>query len=312
MNKQVKDPGLGQKFDQEFTRSINKDGSFNVKRVGFDYSFKNTYQTLIKISWIKFLLMILVFMIAINLLFTLMYVFAGVNEIEGLSGLNGVSLFLNVYYFSFQTFTTVGYGSIAPSGDVSGMIASIEAMVGLISFAMVTGLLYGRFSRPTARFQYSKNAIIAPYKKGWSFQFRIANRRSSEIIELEAKVMLSISQKENGETSRRFYNLDLEIDKIAFLPLNWTLVHPIKEGSPLFKKSVDELRNADLEFLILIKGFDDTFSQVVHSRYSYIFNEILWGAKFVRPYYINEDSDMILDSNLIDKTEKVPFNMYKE
>lgn len=108
MNKQAKDPGLGQRFDQSFSRSINKDGSFNVKRVGFGYSFKNTYQTLIKISWNKFLCLILVFILSLNLFFTLIYFLIGIDQISGLNGLDGLSEFLQVYYFSFQTFTTVG------------------------------------------------------------------------------------------------------------------------------------------------------------------------------------------------------------
>ena len=308
MNKQAKDPGLGQRLDQSFSRSINKDGSFNVKRVGFGYSFKNTYQTLIKISWIKFLCLILLFIMTLNLLFTCIYFLIGIDQISGLNSLDGLSEFLQVYYFSFQTFTTVGYGSISPSGNLSGFIASIEAMVGLISFAIVTGLLYGRFSRPTARFHYTKKAIIAPYKAGWSFQFRIANRRQSQLIELEAKLMLVFSEITNNKKQRKFFNLNLELNKLSFLPLNWTLVHPIDEDSPLFNKTPEELQKSDLEFLILIKGFDDTFSQVVHSRHSYIFDEIIWGAKFVRPFYSDEDGTTILDASLLDKYDKVSFD----
>jgi inward rectifier potassium channel len=232
----------------------------------------------------------------------------GIDQISGLSGLNGWSKFLQVYYFSFQTFTTLGYGSISPSGDLSGFIASIEPMVGLISFAIVTGLLYGRFSRPTARFRYIKNAIIAPYQDGWSFQFRIANRRQIQLIELEAKLMLVFSETTNGNKQRKFFNFNLELNKLSFLPINWTLVHPMDENSPLFNKTPEELQKSDLEFLILIKGFDDTFSQVVHSRHSYIFHEIIWGAKFVRPFYSDEDGTTILDADLLDKYDEMSFD----
>jgi inward rectifier potassium channel len=134
-----------------------------------------------------------------NVLFAFIYFLVGIDQISGIGNLKGISLFLQVYYFSFQTFTTVGYGSISPSGDLSGFVASIEAMVGLISFSIVTGVLYGGFSRPTARFHYTKNAIITPYKDAWSLQFRIANRRQSQLIELEAKVMFVCSEFADGK-----------------------------------------------------------------------------------------------------------------
>lgn len=307
MRKPMKDPGLGQKFETESSRVINKDGSFNVKKVGFGYSVKNTYQVLIKMSWGSFTLCVLLSMILINIAFTLCYFIIGINELKGIVATNNVSEFLQVYFFSFQTFTTVGYGSISPVGNMAGLLTSLEATIGLISFALVTSVLYGRFSRPTARFKYSKNALIAPYEDGWSLQFRIANWRQSQIIELDANVILVFTEKFKEKFERKFYDLNLETNHILFLPLNWTLVHPINEDSPLYGMTKHEFKNADVEILIQIKGFDDTFSQVVHSRYSYTAEEIVWGGKFIRPFYVNESRETILDASLIDKYDSMTY-----
>lgn len=205
MQKPLNDPGLGQKFEKTAERIINKDGSFNVKRVGFGYSVKNTYQALIIMPWPSFLLCLLAFMVTVNLFFTVIYMLIGTYELDGIVLTDELSVFLQTYFFSFQTFTTVGYGSISPVGNAAGLVASIEAMVGLISFAIVTGVLYGRFSRPTARFQYSTNALMAPYKDGWSLQFRIANRRKSQLIELEADVLFVYTEESKGKHERKFF-----------------------------------------------------------------------------------------------------------
>ncbi|MCV9388153.1 ion channel [Reichenbachiella ulvae] len=305
MSEEIQDPGLGLKFERVANRSINKDGSFNVKRVNFGYHFKNTYQSLIRMNWFLFFVVVTVFILGSNLLFAGAYFLAGRAELSGLFSHNEWDHFLQCVYFSFQSFTTVGFGSISPVGHFSSIVSSIESVYGLISFAFITGLLYGRFSRPQAMFKYSKNALIAPYKDGKSLQFRFVNRRSSQIIELSADVMLSYNKKIGGSYARKFSRLQLEIDSILFLPLNWTLVHPIDEKSPLYSLTQEELVEGGAEIMILIKGFDDTFSQIVHSRYSYTFDEVVWDAKFVKPYHVDENGEMVLDKDLVDEYEKV-------
>lgn len=303
MSKTVNDPGLGVKFDRIATRSINKDGTFNVKRINFSYNFKNTYQVLIRMDWVPFFAFVTIFILGSNLLFASIYFLAEPQDLISMEREGGLSRFFHSLYFSFQTFTTVGYGAVSPKSHTIGIISSIESVYGLISFAFITGLLYGRFSRPNARFQYSQNILIAPHKTGKSLQFRFVNSRSSQIIELEANMILSITKEENGQVRRMFYNLELETKNILFLPLNWTLVHIIDEKSPLHELTKEDFEKGTAEFMILIKGFDDTFSQVVHSRYSYTADEMIWGAKFVKPFYVNEEGETVLDSELIDKYE---------
>jgi len=293
-------------------RSVNKDGSFNIKRQGFGYSFKNTYLDLLKMSWSSFLMLILLFLMSTNLLFATIYMLIGTDQLSGVVGDSNLDAFIQSFFFSFQTFTTVGYGSLAPSGNLTSLIASFEAMIGLMSFSIVTGLLYGRFSRPVAHFQYSKNALIAPYKDGWSLQFRIANQSKSQVIELEAKVMLIYSDPSTESSYQgEYFNLKLESKRLLFFPLNWTLVHAIDKASPLCNLSKEMMSRSNMELMILIKGYDDTFSQEVNSRYSYVFEEIVWGGKFVRPYFTDSEGYTTIDSNLIDQYDEVPFDKFE-
>jgi inward rectifier potassium channel len=150
-----------------------------------------------------------------------------------------------------------------------------------MSFAIGTGLLYGRFARPKAHILHSPQALIAPYQGGVALMFRIANERSHQLIEVEVQVSASFVKGENA-AEREYHNLALERNSVNFFPLSWTVVHPIDERSPLFGLTEAALSERDPEIFILIKGFDDVFSQVVHSRFSYKAQEIAWGARFVK------------------------------
>jgi inward rectifier potassium channel len=288
MNAKSLDPGLGEKFLSNATRLINSDGTFNMKRTGVGFHHKDIYQKLINLSWAKFFLLILIFYFTINLIFGLLYFLIGTEQMQGMHGRIGVESFLDSFFFSIQTFTTVGYGGIIPVGITTNIVASIEALTGLMAFALITGLLYGRFSKPSARILYSKNIIVAPYQNINALMFRIANQRNTNLMELDAKILFSYIDYNEKDQPRRYLDLKLERTSVYFFPLNWTIVHPIDENSPLFGKSSEELKAINSEFLILVKGFDDTFSQVVHSRFSYRSDEIVWGAKFMKAYSTDE------------------------
>lgn len=308
MSERLKDPGIGQKFDRIADRAINKDGSFNVKRINFGFSFKNIYQALIRMNWVPFFLLLTGFVLGANLLFAALYFIGGKSQLMGDTGEGQLEHFLQCLYFSFQSFTTVGYGSLSPAGHISGVISSIESVFGLISFAIITGLLYGRFSRPNTLFQYSKNVLISPYDEDlWSLQFRFANGRSNQVIELEANVLISYTEKTGDHYEKKYFDLTLETNKVLFFPLNWTLVHVIDEDSPIKEISAKSMEEGKAEIMILIKGFDDTFSQIVHSRYSYTWDEIVWGGKFIKPYFVNDEGVTVLDAELLDRYDKVPF-----
>lgn len=291
--KELTDLGLGSYIPEGSHRIINKDGSFNVVRrgLGFFETF-SIYQWLITMSWLKFSALIFLSYLLINILFAGLYFIGGESNFEGIEASTEFHRFLNEFFFSTQTFTTVGYGRINPVGVYANTISSIESLIGLLSLAVATGLLMGRFVRPAAKIIYSENALIAPYKNITGLQFRIANKRADhQMVDVEADLL--ISQIINGKV--KFDILKLEYDKITFFTTSWTINHPITEESPLFGKSEKDLKDANAEFFILIKGFDDTFAQIVHSRSSYKFDEIIWGAKFVSIYAKPEEGKTIID-----------------
>ena len=288
MAKQFNDLGLGNKVK----RLVNKDGTYNVSRIGLGFNTVNLYQDLVKMSWLKFLLLITVILFLINALFAAVYFLIGTENFSGMMGGGSYENFLQCFFFSFQTFTTVGYGHIAPRGDLLSLIAALEAMTGLMIFAIITGLLYGRFAKPTAKILYSDNIIVAPFADGLSFQFRVVNQRKSIIMDITATVLVSFQEKGKNRT---YAQLELERGNVTLFPLNWTIVHPVNEKSPLYGKSFEELSRIDTEFIIVLKGFDETFSQDVRSLYSYRHEEIIWGAKFEPMYSPDSDNSVVLD-----------------
>lgn len=299
---QTIDPGLGEKYFRRTKRVINKDGSFNVTRMGTDFHPKDIYQFLVNLSWTKFFLLAIIAYILFNALFGLIYFFIGIQNLKGADVSTNLQNYFSCFFFSVQTSTTIGYGGIIPEGLLANFIVTIEAMAGVLAFALITGLLYGRFSHPFSRILYSKNAIIAPYKEINSLQFRIVNQRNNNLMDIEAKVMAMLVDK---DFNRKYYDMKLERYSVHFFALSWTIVHPIDEDSPIFEKSLEDLKEKQFEILILIKGYDDTFNQVVHSRYSYTFEEIVWGAKFVRSFNTNSDGDIILNLDDIHLIEKI-------
>src|SRR2546423_12633205 len=270
------DPGLTQQFAGTLRRAINKDGSFNVRRRGTTWRDTHPYLYLINAPWPVFLAIVFASYLAVNTLFALVYFALGPNQLQGADAATSFDHFLNGFFFSAHTLTTVGYGSISPKGVEANLMAAFEAMVGLMGFALATGVLYGRVSRPSARIGFSENMIVAPYQEGTSLQFRIVNKRINSLIELQARVMLMVVESVEGELKRNFKILTLERENVIFFPLTWTVVHPIDQDSPLYGKTAAELKERQAEFLILIKGFDDTFSQTVHARYSYRYDELQW------------------------------------
>ena len=307
---QRQDLGFGTKINESYARLVNKDGSFNVQRYheGF-WNRLNVYHRLITIGWLPFLGWVFVFYFVTNVLFACLYLLAGADNLRGLDNLSLGGSFWGAFFFSAQTVTTVGYGHISPNGFLTSSIAAVESLLGLLLFALATGLVYGRFSRPVAHIRFTKNAVFAPYLDVNGWMFRIINERSNQLIDVEVEVSLSrLETKPDGTRARRYYGLPLERRKVAFFPNNWTLVHPIQPDSPLHGYTPEQLAESDAEFLILLRAIDDTFSQIVHTRYSYRFDEILWGRKF-RPMFSSDSlGDVKVDLDQLDETDEVPLN----
>jgi inward rectifier potassium channel len=288
------DPGLTQKYDGPLRRVINPDGSFNVIRRGTNWRDVNPYLHLVSISWTRFFGWVLLGYILVNSLFATAYFLLGPGALTRGLNLNNHSAdrFLQCFFFSSQTLTTVGFGAIAPATPAANIVAAFEALAGLLGFAVATGLLFGRVSRPSARIGFSKKALIAPYQDGTSFQFRMVNRRANTLIEPAATLMLMTVDRSDGGSRRDFRLMKLERPSIMLFPLTWTIVHPIDAESPLFGKTAADLEALQAEFMVLIKAWDETFSQTVHQRFSYRYSEIVWGGKFTPAFGVDGKGDL--------------------
>ncbi len=291
--------GFGSKLYRKGIRLINKDGTFNFERRGEPwYRPYDLYNTLIKMSWLKFFGLVFLYYFTLNLIFSLLYLAVGIEGLTGTLGETPFEHFLDAYFFSAQTVTTLGYGRISPVGNGASVIAATESLIGLLGFALVTGIMYGRFARPNAKIRFSKNMLVSPYMDGTGLMFRLVNMRSSELIEIEVQVIASIVDIEMQQ--RVFKDLELQLQKINFLALSWTVNHIITEDSPLYGLTLDDLKARDAEFIILVKAFDDVFSQTVYQRHSYIANEIVYGAKFKSIIHPTDDNLILLELDHID------------
>jgi len=283
-----RDLGFGSVVSRESRlRLLNRDGSFNVVREGLGWlATLAPYHLLLTISWLGFIAVVALLYLALNLVFAALFLACGPDALAGPGSHMLGGRLAQAFFFSVQTFATIGYGQIGPNGFAANMLVTIEALVGLMYQALATGLLFARFSRPTASIIFSHHAIIAPYAGMQSLQFRIANRRRrNEIIQLEAQVLYTAFERNaDGLLVRRYHFLPLERNRVTFFPLTWTIVHPIDDSSPLAGKSREELERDQAEILVLLTGVDETYEQTVHARTSYRADEIVWNARFQSVY----------------------------
>ena len=279
---QLRDLGFGSVVSsQSRQRLLNRDGSFNVDRRGLSFwSSLSLYHALLRMAWWRFFALFIVLYAAANALFAVAYLLCGPDALRGEAAASPGHGFQRAFFFSVQTLSTIGYGHVYPNGLAANLLVMAEALVGLLGLAIVTGLLFARFSRPSASILFSRHAILAPYGGGKAFEFRIANARSSQIIELRVRVLFTRFEICDGARTRRYYNLALERAKVAFFPLSLTVVHPIDADSPLRGETEASLRASRAEFLILLTGIDENFSDTVHTRSSYIAEEVVWDARF--------------------------------
>lgn len=289
-------------------RFFNKDGHPNMEVQGMNlWERLNIYHSLLNMPMWKFLSVVVIYFIGTNLIFTALYFIIGIDHLGGLMQVKGLELFGEVFFFSAQTFTTVGYGRINPMGFAASFTASMEALTGLMTFAIATGIMWGRFSRPKAYIRYSKNAIIAPFREGIALMFRMAPFTKNYLVNVEVRVTLAIQVIEDDQRKNRFYNMPLDIAKANTMTANWTLVHIINEDSPIFGFSKEDLANARAELLVFVQGFDESFANTVISRTSYTYEEFVFGAKFLPMYHPSEDQkSTVLHLDLLDAYQEAP------
>jgi inward rectifier potassium channel len=292
----TQDLGLGRKLSDQGRRMLNRDGTFNVDRQGLPFlrTF-SPYHAMITISWPRFYAVIVSAYLVTNLVFAALFFACGPGALHGADATTLGGRALDCFFFSVQTLATIGYGRISPLGLAPNILVAIEGFLGLLGFAMATGLAFARFSRPRAKVLFSEKAVIAPYRGATAFEFRIINERLSQLIEVEAKVLFARMEIHEGRRVRRFYGLPLERSRVAFFPLQWVIVHPIDDGSPLKGETAESLRASEAEFLILLTGIEEAFAQTVHTRSSYQHDEVAVGARFVDMYEPSEDGVVRVD-----------------
>jgi inward rectifier potassium channel len=299
------DLGLGGRMsDRSRVRLLNHDGTFNVRRNNFGpFHPYNAYNTLLSLPIPRLLAMMAAGYFATNLLFASLYWLAGPDAIAG-TARAPLGRFQDCLFFSVQTLATIGYGKLVPASRGANILVALEALVGLLGFAILSGLLFARFTRPTAKIRFSRNALIAPYRNGWALMFRLVNLRSHDLTDVHAVVSFARWIDENGTRRRRFDQLALERDFILFMPLHWVIVHPITEASPFRGFTQASLAGADPEVVCLVSAADETFAQTVHAKTSYDKSDLAWGAQFVDMYLPDTDR-VAIDLNRLHQIESV-------
>jgi len=294
------DPGLGTKYKNPVKRIMNPDGSYNINRVGGLSKFKDFYKHLIDLSWKRFLLYVVLFYFSLNLLFSSIYYLIGINQLTG--QINDDYPFYTAFFFSSQTLTTLGYGAIAPNSFSSNLVAMIEAFTGLLCFALVTGLLYGRFSKPSVKIAFSKNIILTPFEDGLAMMFKMVNLRNNILLNTKVKALIILDKGgEADQFNKQYFDLKLETNAVYFFPLTWTLVHKIDKDSPIFDMNMNELLYRNAEVVVLVETFDETFGQTILQKHSYAQEQWKENVKFDTNFKTNNKGEVELFVNEFDR-----------
>ncbi len=296
--------GFGVQANAVGERFVNKDGSFNITKTGYPALKRmSIYSDLLDLSGWKFLILLITTYLVINLLFTAGYLIIGSDGLEGFKSASYSGKILETFFFSTQTFTTVGYGRINPVGTLANFLASFETMMGWLFFALVTGIYYGRFTRPKAVLHFSMNALISPFKNGKALMMRVVPYKNDHYL---TNSNISVNAAMLIGTEYHFYSLQLERSYVDALSTNWTIVHPIDEQSPLFGLTSKDFEEQDLEVYVHIDGFDPIYSNTVIKRTSYTYKEIIYNAKFKSMFHMSKDgSSTVLELNKLNAYDLV-------
>jgi inward rectifier potassium channel len=237
---------------------------------------KDLYHHLLTASWKKLLLLVALAYLGVNAAFAGVYLALG-NAIENARPGN----FWDAFFFSVQTMATIGYGRMAPRTVGANALVASEALVGMMGLAVVTGLVFAKFSRPTARVIFSRVAVVSPYDKVPSLMFRMANERANQIVDARVHVVLVRNeQTAEGETVRRVHDLALRRSRSALFALTWTAIHPVTPQSPLFGEDAGSMAEREADIVVSLTGYDETLAQTVHARHAYAPEQVVWGVRF--------------------------------
>jgi inward rectifier potassium channel len=266
-----------------------------------DSRLSDLYHFLLTESWPTLLAGIALIFVVVNATFAVIYMLD-----RGIENARPGS-FGDAFFFSVQTMATIGYGKMSPASFLANIMVSVEALTGLVGLAMVTGLVFAKFSRPTARVRFSSVAIVSNRDGIPSFQFRMANMRANRIVDASARVVFARQERTmEGEEMRRFYDLKLQRDRNAIFIYSWTAIHPITDDSPINGVTREAMESASAEIIVSVTGLDETFAQTIHARHSYRAREILWGRRFVDILERNPDGTLSIDYTHFDDVVAIP------
>lgn len=273
-------------------RFVGERGEFNVVRKGISRAFWNDiYHWLIKLSWRYFWLLLVAIYGGVNVLFAILFMLGG----DCIHGADPNS-FSDHFFFSIQTIATIGYGALYPKTLYADLLVSIEAFLGVVITALSTGLVFAKFSRPTARVLFSDRAVITEFNDERTLMFRMANLRGNQIVDATVDVsFVRFETTSEGERFRRFYTLPLKRRRTSMFALSWTVMHVIDEESPLYGLSPEDWEEDQAEMIISMNGVDGTFGQMIHARYSYTIDEVAIDARFVDILTVREDNMLEVD-----------------
>lgn len=311
----TEDPGIGTSFGQPLDRLLLRDGAFAVDRVGEARGLREGFIALATMPALRLVLVIIATYLSLNLAFGSIYMLVGVEHL-GNADLHSLgSRWLSAIGMSVQTLTTVGYGSLYPTDVVTWLIAAIEGVFGILGFSLTSAIIFTRFARPTTRLVYSERALIAPFREGWSLQMRLANRRRTMLVEIEARLILVLADPEHADRLE-YFALPLQFSTISFLALTWTLVHPITPDSALAGMTLADLVARRAEVIVILKGIDEGYMQPVITRHSFRFDEIVWGGRFTRAFSSDRgrmrlDLDGLSRFTPVDAPERLPSDPFR-
>ncbi len=278
-------------------------GKTEVTKLGETGShWGDIYHSIMRMSWPRFFSAAIMVYLLVNLLFASAFAL-------GDHAVNNARSFTDCFFFSVETLATVGYGEMYPGSLYGHVVATCEIVTGMMSMAVITGLLFARFAKPTARVLFSRVAVVTPYDGVPTLMLRVANQRRSYILEAAASMVLARDvETPEGHSLRRFYDLKLERARSPLFSLSWLIMHRIDADSPLYGVTEDALRSGDMGLVISLSGIDETFAASVHARYGYAHEDILFGRRFVDVFVDDsEPRKLTLDMTRFHDVEEAPF-----
>jgi inward rectifier potassium channel len=272
-------------------------------KVNIDHQWRDVYQWVLALSWTRFIIFISSAYIAINLIFATLYSLGG----DSVAGMRSGS-FLEGFFFSIQTLATVGYGHMYPQTAYGHVVATIEIVSGMFWLAVMTGLIFVRFSRPTARIVFSKCLVIAPFNGQPTLMLRVANLRSQSMVETEFRVMFMRDEplQEDGEMFRHFYSLKLHFERLIVFPAALTLRHTIDQTSPLYGETPESLETSRALFVASVVGVETVIPAAVQCQKDYSWQDVRFGQRFVDVYTDDGDGRLTVDYGRLDETRPIP------